>query len=72
MAQFINAKENLVTEYIDGFMRASGDSIWRGSMASPISKSLCAAIIAHHGWPVISGGGSGHEPAHAGLSARAC
>ena len=67
MAQFINAKENLVTEYIDGFMRASGGSRLARLDGYPNIKVVMRSDHRPSRVAVISGGGSGHEPAHAGL-----
>src|SRR5688572_2061801 len=67
MAQFINAKENLVTEYIDGFMRASGDSNLARLDGYPNIKVVMRSDHRPSRVAVISGGGSGHEPAHAGF-----
>ena len=66
MNQFVNSKENLVTEAIDGLLSASGGKLSRLDgfphikvvMRSDWDKSKVA---------LISGGGSGHEPAHAGF-----
>lgn len=66
MNQFVNSKENLVTEAIDGLLSASGGKLSRLDgfphikvvMRSDWDKSRVA---------LISGGGSGHEPAHAGF-----
>jgi len=66
MTQFINEKENLVTDAIDGLLAASGGSLSRLDgyphikvvMRSDWDKSKVA---------LISGGGSGHEPSHAGF-----
>jgi ATP-dependent dihydroxyacetone kinase len=67
MAQFINAKENLVTEYIDGFLRASGGSRLARLDGYPNIKVVIRSDHQPSRVAVISGGGSGHEPAHAGL-----
>ena len=67
MAQFINAKENLVTESIDGFLRASGGSRLARLDGYPHIKVLIRTDHLPSRVAVISGGGSGHEPAHAGF-----
>src|SRR5688572_20901284 len=67
MAQFINAKENLVTEAIDGFLRASGGSRLARLDGYPHIKVVIRRDHRPSRVAVISGGGSGHEPAHAGF-----
>ena len=67
MPQFINAKENLVTESIDGMLRAAGDAGLARLDGYPAIKVVLrtdhnAARVA-----LVSGGGSGHEPSHAGF-----
>ena len=66
MTQFINVKENLVTEAIDGLLAVSGGSLRRLDGYPHIK------VVYRHDWnksrvALISGGGSGHEPAHAGF-----
>ena len=66
MAQFINAKEDLVTEAIDGLLAASG------GMLSRLDGYPHIKVVFRTDWDkskvaLISGGGSGHEPAHAGF-----
>ena len=66
MTQFINRKEDIVTEAIDGVLRASGGALARldGYPAYPRrgARRLGPSRVA-----LVSGGGSGHEPAHAGF-----
>ena len=66
MTQFINAKENLVTEAIDGLLAISADTLCRLDGYPHIK------VVYRRDWDqskvaLISGGGSGHEPAHAGF-----
>lgn len=66
MAQFINGKDTLVTDAIDGLLATSGGRLYRLD-GYPHIKVVCRS-----GWDkskvaLISGGGSGHEPAHAGF-----
>jgi dihydroxyacetone kinase len=66
MKQFINAKEALVTEAIDGVLRASGGRLARLDGYPHIK------VVVRTDWDkskvaLVSGGGSGHEPAHAGF-----
>jgi ATP-dependent dihydroxyacetone kinase len=77
MSQFINAKENVVTEAIDGLLRSTGDKLARLDGYPHIK------VVVRTDWnkskvALVSGGGSGHEPSHAGyvgkgmLSAAVC
>ncbi len=67
MTQFINAKENLVTESIDGFLRASGDASLARLDGYPNIKVVIWTENKPSRVAIVSGGGSGHEPAHAGF-----
>ncbi len=69
MAQFINAKESLVTEAIDGTLRASGGRLARLD-GYPHIKVVVRADWGRDRVALVSGGGSGHEPAHAGFVGR--
>lgn len=69
MPQFINAKENLVTEAIDGTLRVAGGSLAR------LDGYPHIRVVVRTDWDrskvaLVSGGGSGHEPAHAGFVGR--
>ncbi|MXQ07571.1 DAK2 domain-containing protein [Alphaproteobacteria bacterium GH1-50] len=66
MAQFVNAKEALVTEAIDGLLATSGGALVRLD-GYPHIKVVCRADWDRSKVALISGGGSGHEPAHAGF-----
>jgi ATP-dependent dihydroxyacetone kinase len=66
MNQFINAKEALVTEAIDGLLETSGGALTRLD-GYPHIKVVCRADWDKSKVALISGGGSGHEPAHAGF-----
>ena len=66
MAQFINAKENLVTEAIDGLLAASGGALSRLD-GYPHIKVVLRSDWDKSKVALVSGGGSGHEPAHAGF-----
>jgi dihydroxyacetone kinase len=67
MAQFINKKEELVTAAIDGFLRTSGDAKLARLDGFPHIKVVIRCDHHPSKVAVISGGGSGHEPAHAGF-----
>lgn len=66
MAQFINAKEDLVTQAINGVLAASD------GMLSRLDGYPHIKVVFRTDWDktkvaLVSGGGSGHEPAHAGF-----
>ncbi|SOD41107.1 dihydroxyacetone kinase subunit DhaK [Nitrosovibrio sp. Nv4] len=66
MAQFINTKESIVTEAVDGLVAASGGKLAR------LDGYPHIRVVVRNDWDkskvaLISGGGSGHEPAHAGF-----
>lgn len=66
MSQFINAKDTLVTDAIDGLLQTSGGALTRLD-GYPHIKVVCRADWDRSRVALISGGGSGHEPAHAGF-----
>ncbi len=66
MAQFINAKENLVAEAIDGLLASSGGTLSRLD-GYPHIKVVFRSDWDKSKVALVSGGGSGHEPAHAGF-----
>lgn len=66
MAQFINRKEDLVQEAIEGVVAASGGRLSR------LDGFPFIRVVLRSDWDkskvaIVSGGGSGHEPAHAGF-----
>ena len=66
MQQFMNSKETLVTEAIDGLIRSSGGKLAR------LDGYPHIRVVVRTDWDkgrvaLVSGGGSGHEPAHAGF-----
>ena len=66
MAQFINKKEDIVTDAIDGLIAASGGKLAR------LDGYPHIRVVVRNEWDkskvaLVSGGGSGHEPAHAGF-----
>lgn len=66
MTQFINKKENIVTEAVDGVLAASGGKLTR------LDGYPHIRVVVRSDWDkskvaLISGGGSGHEPAHIGF-----
>ncbi len=67
MTQFINSKEKLVTESLDGFLRACGNANLARLDGFPHIKVIYRTDHKPSRVALISGGGSGHEPAHAGF-----
>jgi len=66
MQHFINEKENMVTDAIDGTIAASGGKLTR------LDGYPHIRVVVRSDWDkskvaLVSGGGSGHEPAHAGF-----
>jgi dihydroxyacetone kinase len=66
MKQFMNTKETLVTEAIDGLVRISGGKLAR------LDGYPHIRVVVRTDWDrskvaLVSGGGSGHEPSHAGF-----
>ncbi|CAG1014045.1 MAG: DAK2 domain-containing protein [Rhizobiaceae bacterium] len=66
MTQFFNAKDAVVTEAVDGFLRSAGGRLARLDGYPHIK------VVVRTDWDkskvaIVSGGGSGHEPAHAGF-----
>jgi dihydroxyacetone kinase-like protein len=63
MKKFINAVDDVVMESVQGFCAAHGDIVTLGDQAKFIRRAnLVDGKVA-----LISGGGSGHEPLHAGF-----
>jgi len=66
MPHFMNKKESLVTEAVDGLVAASGGKLAR------LDGYPHIRVVVRTDWDkskvaIVSGGGSGHEPAHAGF-----
>ena len=66
MKQFINSRETLVTDAIDGMLRNCGDRLAR------LDGYPHVKVVVRTDWDksrvaLVSGGGSGHEPSHAGF-----
>ncbi|MGR3512848.1 MAG: dihydroxyacetone kinase subunit DhaK [Paracoccaceae bacterium] len=66
MAQFVNAKDDLVKEVINGLLACSGGGLARLD-GYPHIKVVYRTDWNRSKVALISGGGSGHEPAHAGF-----
>lgn len=65
-AQFFNAKEDIVQEAVDGIIAASGGRLARLD-GFPFIRVVVRADWDKAKVALICGGGSGHEPAHAGF-----
>lgn len=63
--QFINAKESLVVDAIDGLLRSSGGANLARLDAYPGIKVVLRTDHRPGRVAIVAGGGSGHEPAHA-------
>ncbi|MEZ5796970.1 MAG: dihydroxyacetone kinase subunit DhaK [Paracoccaceae bacterium] len=66
MQQFMNAKETLVTEAIDGLLRTANGRLARLD-GYPHIKVVIRTDWDRSRVALVSGGGSGHEPSHAGF-----
>ena len=66
MTQFINTRDTVVTEAIDGLLRASAGRLGRLD-GYPHIKVVLRTDWQRDRVALVSGGGSGHEPAHAGF-----
>ncbi len=66
---FINARETIVTEALDGLIACSGGRLARLD-GYPEIKVVLRADRDPGKVAVVSGGGAGHEPAHAGFVGR--
>lgn len=66
MAQFINARETVVIDAIDGILRGAGGRLARLD-GYPHIKVVFRTDWDKSKVAIVSGGGSGHEPAHAGF-----
>ena len=69
MRQFINTRESLVTEAIDGVLRTAHGRLARLD-GFPHIKVVVRSDWDRSRVALVSGGGSGHEPSHAGFVGR--
>ena len=65
MPQFINAKETLVVDSLDGLLRSSGGVRLARLDGYPGIKVILRTDHNPRHVALVAGGGSGHEPAHA-------
>jgi len=66
MSQFLNRRDDIVTEAIDGLIRTSGGLLAR------LNGYPSIRVVLRTDWDrsqvaLVSGGGSGHEPSHVGF-----
>ncbi len=66
MTQFFNTKDTVVTDAVDGVLRGSGGRLARLD-GYPHIKVVFRTDWDKSRVAIVSGGGSGHEPAHAGF-----
>lgn len=66
MKQFMNSKDTMVTEAIDGLLRTSAGKLARLD-GYPHIKVVTRTDWDRSRVALVSGGGSGHEPSHAGF-----
>ena len=69
MTQFINSRDALITEALDGMLRTAGGRLAR------LDGYPHIRVVVRTDWDkgrvaLVSGGGSGHEPSHAGFVGR--
>jgi len=69
MSHFMNTKEDIVTDAINGAVAASGGALARLD-GYPHIRVVLRADWDKSKVALVSGGGSGHEPAHAGFVGR--
>src|SRR6195952_2717398 len=69
MTQFVNRREDIVAEAIDGLIAASGGRLARLD-GYPHIRVVLRADWDRSKVAIVSGGGAGHEPAHAGFVGR--
>ncbi len=70
MKHFFNRKESIVTEALDGLLRASPPGTLARLDSYPDIKVVVRADWDKSRVALISGGGAGHEPSHAGFVGR--
>ncbi|MCV9966624.1 dihydroxyacetone kinase subunit DhaK [Pararhizobium sp. BT-229] len=70
MKHFFNRRENIVTEALDGLLRTSAPGTLARLDSYPDIKVIVRADWDKSRVAVISGGGAGHEPSHAGFVGR--
>ncbi|WFP63213.1 dihydroxyacetone kinase subunit DhaK [Mesorhizobium sp. WSM4904] len=67
MKHFFNRKETIVTEALDGFLATAGSGTLARLDGYPEIKVVLRADWDKTNVSIVSGGGAGHEPSHAGF-----
>jgi ATP-dependent dihydroxyacetone kinase len=67
MPHFVNSKEDIVTEALEGFLLTAGTKDIVRLDGFPGTKVIVNRKHNPNKVAIVSGGGSGHEPAHAGF-----
>lgn len=67
MKHFFNRRDTIVTEALDGLLRTSGPDVLARIDAYPDIKVVLRADWDKSKVALVSGGGAGHEPSHAGF-----
>ena len=67
MKHFFNRKDTIVTEALDGFLATAGSGTLARLDGYPEIKVVLRACWDKTKVAVVSGGGAGHEPSHAGF-----
>ena len=70
MKHFFNRRENIVTEALDGLLLTSRPGMLARLDSYPDIKVILRADWDKSSVAIISGGGAGHEPSHAGFVGR--
>ena len=71
MKHFFNRRETIVTEALDGLLRTIGSGDLSRLDGYPEIKVVLRADWDKSKVSVVSGGGAGHEPSHAGFVGKA-
>jgi triose/dihydroxyacetone kinase / FAD-AMP lyase (cyclizing) len=67
MQHFVNDIPSIMSESLDGFLRSSGHGVLARLASAAGAKIILRQRIDPGKVSLVSGGGSGHEPAHAGF-----
>ena len=70
MQHFVNDTDMIVSEAIDGFIRSAGGGRLARLVGDPSIKVVIRTDADRSKVALVSGGGSGHEPSHAGFVGR--
>ncbi|OCJ08129.1 dihydroxyacetone kinase [Rhizobium sp. AC44/96] len=70
MKHFFNRRENIVTEALDGLLLTTGEGRLARLDTFPDIKVILRADWDRSKVAIVSGGGAGHEPSHAGFVGR--